>query len=158
MLYCVVQAFPCATKLHAMASMSASGPAGAWKIASARIQVFISEPNKHRSSRGSLRWFAAFMRITTVWLACRICSKDSDLLVAKPLSQLVFPLYTCIVGVNPRPWMLIDTVTDKRLYCFHQIRMSCTNITKYTVRVLDKHPSEKKVFRADTFPLSEPVR
>ena len=76
-------------------------------------------------------------------MACGICTKVSVLLVAKPLPQLAFPFYTCIVGVNPRPGMLIDTVTDKRLYCFRPIRMSCTNITKYIVRVLDRHPSEK---------------
>ena len=32
--------------------------------------------------------------------------------------------------------------TDKGLYSFLEISM-CTNITKYTVRVLDRHPSEK---------------
>ena len=120
-----------------MASMSASGPAGAWEIASARIQPFIFEPNKHRSSGGSRRWFAAFMRITTEWLAGY---------AQKVLTcwwQPVFLFYTCIVGVNPQPWMFIGIITDKRLFCFHQTRMSCTNITKYTVWVLDRHPSEK---------------
>ena len=34
-----------------------------------------------------------------------------------------------------------DYHTDKRLYSFHEISMSCTNITKYTV--LDRNPSEK---------------
>ena len=50
--------------------------------------------------------------------------------------------------------------TDKKVYSFHQISMSCTNTTKYTAQVL-----ERKVFRTDTFHLpykyamiSEPVR
>ena len=64
-LYCVLQGLPCATQPHAMALMSASGPAGAWEIASTRIPSFISQPNTHRSSGGSLCWFAAFVRITT---------------------------------------------------------------------------------------------
>ena len=33
--------------------------------------------------------------------------------------------------------------TDKRVYSFHQISMSCTNTTKYIAQVLDRNPSEK---------------
>ena len=63
-IYCVLQAFRCATQPHVMASMGASGPAGAWEIASTRIPTFISKPNEHRSSGGGFHWVAAFMRIT----------------------------------------------------------------------------------------------
>ena len=61
----MLQAFPCATQPHVMASMSASGPAGAWDIASTMIPPFMSKLNEHRSSGGGLRWVVAFTKITT---------------------------------------------------------------------------------------------
>ena len=64
----MIEAILCAgiaTQPHAMASMSASGPAGAWEIVGTRIPPFISKPNEHRSSGGGIRWVAALVRITT---------------------------------------------------------------------------------------------
>ena len=84
-LYCVLQVFPRATQPHVVALMSASGPAGAWEIASTRIPPFIFKPNEHRFSGDGLRWVAAFTRITVYWLS-GYASVGSDLLVAKPFS------------------------------------------------------------------------
>ena len=80
----MLQAVPSATQAHVIASMSASGPAGAWEITSARIPPFISRPNEHKSSGGGFRWVAAFTRFTTKWFA-GYASTGSDS-VAKPLS------------------------------------------------------------------------
>ena len=85
----MLQAFPCATQPHAIASTNASGPTGAWKIAITRIPPFISKPQKIGSRGGGFSWFAAFMRIRTSSLA-GYAQTGSGLLVTKPLSKLVF--------------------------------------------------------------------
>ena len=74
-------------------------------------------------------------------MAFRICMNRFWLVGGKAIILIGFPLYICIVGANPLPWMPITTQTK---YCTASMRsaMSCTNITKYTVRVLDRHPSE----------------
>ena len=59
----------------------------------------------------------------------------------KAIILIGFPFYTCILGVNPQPWMPINTET--KVYSFHQINMSCTYTTKYNAQVLDRNPSEK---------------
>ena len=79
-----------------MATMSALGPAGAWEIASTRSPPFIAKPDEHRSSGGGPA------NEDYNIMACRICINRF---------WLVFPFYTCIVGVNHRPWMPIDTQT-----------------------------------------------
>ena len=48
----MLQAFPCATQPHVMATMSALGAAGAWEIASTRSPTFIAKPDEHRSNGG----------------------------------------------------------------------------------------------------------
>ena len=75
-------------------------------------------------------------------MAFRICMNRFWLVGGKAIILIGFPLYICIVGVNPLSWVPITTQTK---YCTASMRsaMSCTNITKYTVRVLDRHPSEK---------------
>ena len=74
-------------------------------------------------------------------MARRICINRFWLAGGKAIILIGFLFYTCIIGVNPQPWMPINT--DKRVYSFHQISMSCTNTTKYTAQVLDRNPSEK---------------
>ena len=96
-----------------MASMSAWGSVGACEIASTRIPPFISKPNEHRYNGGGIAG------LLLSWGLQHNGSQDmhqqvSDLLVAKPLSWLVFPLYTCIVAANPQPWMPTYTRTK---YC-----------------------------------------
>ena len=118
-----------------MTSVGVSGPAGAWEIASARIQPFISKPNKHKSSGCSLCLFAAFMMFTNL-MDRRICIYRFWLAGGKAIILIGFLFYTCIVGFNPQPWMPINTQT--KVYSFHQITMSCTNTTKYTAQVMEE--------------------
>ena len=75
-------------------------------------------------------------------MAFRICINRFWLVGGKAIILIGFPL------LHVYSWCQSSAVvanyhTDKRLYSFHEISMSCTNITKYTVRVLDRHPSEK---------------
>ena len=44
-------------------------------------------------------------------MAFRICINRFWLVCGKPLSWLVSPFYTCIVGANPLPWIPITTET-----------------------------------------------
>ena len=92
-LYCVLQALPCATQPHVMATMSALGPAGAWEIASTRSPPSIAKPQ--------IQW-----RRPSEWGINRFW-----LVGNKAIILIGFPFYTCIVGVNHRPWMPIDTQT-----------------------------------------------
>ena len=71
----------------------------------------------------------------------RICINRFWLASGKAIILIGFPFYTCIIGVNPQPWMPINT--QARVYSFHQISISGTNATKYAVQVLDRNPSEK---------------
>ena len=100
-----------------MTSVGVSGPAGTWEIASVRLPPFISKPNKHKSSGSSLCWFAAFMCLQ------HNGSKDMRKQVLTCWWQSHypnwFPFYTCIVGVNPQPWMPINTQTKE---CIASIR------------------------------------
>ena len=75
-------------------------------------------------------------------MAFTICIKRSWLVGGKAIILTRVPL------LHMYSWCQSSVVdanyhTDKRLYSFHEIGMSCTNITKYTVRVLDRHHSEK---------------
>ena len=81
-------------------------------------------------------------------MAFKICINRFWLVGGKAFILIGFPL------LHMYNWCQSSAVdanyhTDKRLYSFHEISMSCTDITKYIVRVLDRHPSEKG-FRADT--------
>ena len=121
-----------------MISLSASGPAGAWGIASTRIPPFISKLNEHRSSGGGLRWFVAFTKITTKWLVG-----------GKAIILIGFPFHTYIVGAKPRLLMLFNaqkTVElpwdQDELHQYQQIHCSGPGQTPF-----------RKMFRTDTFPL-----
>ena len=64
-------------------------------------------------------------------MAFRICIKKFWLVGGKAIILIGFPL------LHMYSWCQSSTVefnyhTDKRLYSFHEISMSCTNITKYT--------------------------
>ena len=75
-------------------------------------------------------------------MAFRICIHRFCLVGDKAVIPIVSPL------LHMDNWCQSSAVdanyhTEKILYSFHEISMSCTSITKYTVRVLDRHPSEK---------------
>ena len=85
-LHSLLQTFPYATQPHAMATMSALGPAGAWEIASSRIPPFIFKPDEHRSS-GSGPANKDYNRI-----ACMICLNRLWLVGDKAIILIGFPL------------------------------------------------------------------
>ena len=89
-LYYVLQAFPCATQPHVMTSVGVSGP-------------------------------AAGLLLSCVYniMARRICVNRFWLAGGKDIILIGFPFYTCIVGVNPQPWMPINTQTKE---CIASIR------------------------------------
>ena len=72
----------------------------------------------------------------------RICKNRFWLAGGKAFILIGFPFYTCIVGVNPQPWMPINTQTKE---CIASIRSAwvAPNTTKYTAQVLDRNPLEK---------------
>ena len=122
-LYCVLQAFPCATQPHVMATMSALGPADAWEIASTRSPPFIAKPDEHRSSGGSpanedYNIMARRICINRFWLV----GNKAIILIDFPLLYMYRWCQSSAVDAN---WH-----TDKRLCSFHEISMSCTNIAK----------------------------
>ena len=83
-----------------------------WEISRARIPPRISKPNEHRSSGSGLYnllvcCFHEDYNIT----ACRICINRFWLAGGKAIILIGFPFYTCIAGVNPQPWMSINTLT-----------------------------------------------
>ena len=96
-------------------------------------------------------------------VARRICINRFWLAGGKAIILIGFPpFYTCIVGVNPQPWVPSNTQTKEciasirsaELHQYHQIHCSSPG-----------QKSFRKVFRADTFPMpyryvmiSEPVR
>ena len=85
-------------------------------------------------------------------MARKICINRFWLAGGKAIILIGFPFYTCIVGVNPQPWMPINTQTKEciassdphELHQYHQIHCSSPG-----------QKSFRKVFRADTFPLSD---
>ena len=83
-------------------------------------------------------------------MARRICINRFWLAGGKAIILIGFPIYTCIVGVNPQPWMptqtkeCIASSDPHELHQYHQIFRSSPG-----------QKSFRKVFRADTFPLSD---
>ena len=118
-----------------MATMSALGPAGAWEIASTRSPPFIAKRDEHRSSGGGPA------NEDYNIMSCRICINRFWLVGNKAIILVGFPLLYMYSWCQS---LAVDANwhTDKRLCSFHEISMSCTNIAKSTVGVLESHPSE----------------
>ena len=112
-LYYVLQAFPCATQPHVMTSVGVSGPAVAWEIASARIPPFISKLNKQIQWKQPL--LVSCFNVVYNIMARRICINKFWLAGGKAIILIGFLFYTCIVGVNPQPWMPINTQTNESI-------------------------------------------
>ena len=74
-------------------------------------------------------------------MACRVCINRFWLAGGKAIILISFPFYTCIVVANLSRGCQLTY--RQRLYSFHQISISCINITKYTVQVLERNPEEK---------------
>ena len=85
-------------------------------------------------------------------MAWRICINKFWLAGGKAIILIGFLFYTCIVGVNPQPWMPINTQTKE---CIASIRIDQHELHQYH-QINCSSPGQKsfrKVFRADTFPL-----
>ena len=84
------------------------------QITSFPIVCSVTDQRKHQSSAS-----LAFVR-GIQWRPVNSSHKG-------PVTQKMFPFDDVIM----------------KMYGFHQININCTNITKYTVEVLDRNPSEK---------------
>ena len=125
-----------------MASMSASGPVGAWEIASTRIPPFIYMPNEHKSSGGGLHWVATFMRnmheqVLTCWWQSHYPNWLSPL--------YMYSWYqSSAVDANHHTDKILYSFIEisNELHQYHQIHCSSPGQTPF-----------RKVFRTDTFHL-----
>ena len=116
-----------------MAPMCVSGAVAACTL---HIQAKWTQIQRRRPSLG-----CCFQENCNI-MAFRICinmfwlvGDEAIILVGFPLLHMYSWCQSSAVDANYH--------TDKRLYSFHEISTSCTNITKYPVRVLDRHHSEK---------------
>ena len=134
-LYCVLQDFPCVTQPHAMALMSASGPNDAWE----QVQGFhpsYPSPTHTDPVEATFAGLLLSWGLQHIWLAgYALTDGKVIILVGFPLSLMYNCCQALAVDANQH--------TDERLHSFPQISMSCTGIPNYTVRVLDRNPSEK---------------
>ena len=73
-------------------------------------------------------------------MARRICITRFWLAGGKAIILIGFLFYTCIVGVNPQPWMPINTQTNE---CIASIRSAWVASIPPNTLLLDRNPSEK---------------